>query len=193
MAYEEQLERPSSKLEATDPSLFADLSMENINDGPAETLNLSIRLEMWWCSEGLLNVYQRPYCCKGTRNILPHIFFAPQLVTGGSCWCKSWPLITRLPILYHLQQTSQDWRESASALRCYCPCRPCRHFISKSKVLKNSIQRTSCSFRRHWPEWRNVKAAWSVWTKNLYFAGYATVALNKLNNYSGTPIQRSSI
>ena len=85
MAYEEQLERPSSKLEATDPSLFADLSMETINDGPAETLNLSIRLEMWWCSEGLLNVYQRPYCCKGARNILPHIFFAPQLVTGGSC------------------------------------------------------------------------------------------------------------
>lgn len=34
-------------LEATDPSLFADLSMENINDGPDETLNLSIRLEMW--------------------------------------------------------------------------------------------------------------------------------------------------
>ena len=85
MTYVEQLERPSSKLEATDPSLFADLSMENINDGPAETLNLSIRLEMWWCSEGLLNVYQRPYCCKGTRNILSHIFFAPQLVTGGSC------------------------------------------------------------------------------------------------------------
>lgn len=85
MAYEEQLERPSSKLEATDPSLFADLSMETINDGPAETLNLSIRLEMWWCSEGFLNVYQRPYCCKGARNILPHIFFAPQLVTGGSC------------------------------------------------------------------------------------------------------------
>lgn len=47
MAYEEQLERPSSMLEATDPSLFADLSMENINDGPDETLNLSIRLEMW--------------------------------------------------------------------------------------------------------------------------------------------------
>ena len=37
MTFEEQLERPSSKLEATDPSLFADLPMENINDGPAET------------------------------------------------------------------------------------------------------------------------------------------------------------
>lgn len=60
MTYEEQLERPSCKLEATDPSLFADLPMENINEGPVETLNLSIRLEMWWCSEGLLNVYQRP-------------------------------------------------------------------------------------------------------------------------------------
>ena len=60
------------------------------------------RLEMWWCSEGLLHVYHRPYCCKGTRNILSHIFCAPQLVTGGSCWCKSWPLITRLPTLVPL-------------------------------------------------------------------------------------------
>ena len=43
--------------------------------------------------------------------------------------------------LHHLQRSSQGRRESASAFWCRCPG---RYWISKSKVLKNSIQRASC-------------------------------------------------
>lgn len=43
MTYEEHLERPSCKLEATDPSLFVDLPKENNNEGPADRNTQSVR------------------------------------------------------------------------------------------------------------------------------------------------------
>ena len=153
----EQLDRPSWKLEVVDLSPFGPAgSSYRLQQTPGFSLPASFQRIITLrsesascCSLKKVEVQVGPKLGRGTR-ITNRFFTTHRLLVVlvrdmhhslNTHIDKMHTFLCDFQPLHYLQRTSQGLQESASAFRCRCPG---RYWISNSKVLKNTIQRAIC-------------------------------------------------